>query len=108
MSSRLMFMFCIHDRVANFYDTPVCFVNEATAIRWFAGSIQRIPQMANNPSDYSLYLNGTFDPDTGLMEKAESLTLVVNGLNCIENDQSRVMEDENTPVGDEAPVQSST
>lgn len=109
MSSRLMFVFVIHDRVADYYDTPVCFVNEATAVRWFADSIRRIPAMANNPQDYTLLSMGVFDPDTGLIQGSETLSQVINGLNCVESDQlQRVQENENTSLGDEPSVQPST
>ena len=101
-------LYVIHDNKANHYDTPVPSHNDATIMRWFAQSIDAVPMMRMCPNDFSLYLVGTFDTETGFIDARESLLFVCSGLDCINIIQRENQAHEDTQVGDDSPVQSST
>ena len=100
-------LYVIHDRVANHYDTPVPSHNDGTIMRWFAQSIQNVPMMQMSPADFALYECGSFDTDTGIIDNRDSLLFICTGLDCINNIQEG-LANEDQKVGDDSPVQPST
>ena len=103
-------LYVIHDVKTNVYEPPVAADNDATVIRWFIRCIQSVPQMRDFPEDFRLLCTGHFDPDTGLLNPAQTLTHVCSALDCINDHQSKFKAptDENTQVSDDAPIQSSS
>ena len=98
-------LYVVHDRVANIYDTPVPSHNDGTIMRWFTQSIQNVPMMQTSPQDFALYYVGDVDTATGLIDARDTLLFVCTGLDCINNIQ-RGLEDEDQKVSDDTSVQS--
>lgn len=97
-------LYVVHDRVANHYDTPVPSHNDGTIVRWLAQSVEAIPMMQVSPQDFSLYLVGEFDTETGIITPRDSLLFVATALDCIKIIQ-KGNADEDTQVSDDSPVQ---
>ena len=59
-------LFAIHDQKARAYLAPFTFSKEGQALRLFTDSIQNPEhQFSRHPEDYTLFLLGEFDDETG-------------------------------------------
>lgn len=77
----IMQMYSIKDEL-NGYTTPIPFMSEDIAKRYFWDQYQGNPTINNSPKDFSLWNMGTFDTDSGtfighvdgnkLIERAEN------------------------------------
>ena len=100
-------LYVIHDRVANIYDTPVPSHNDGTIMRWFAQSIQSVPMMQVSPADFALYECGSMDTTTGIIDARDTLLFICTGLDCINNIQEDMLN-EDPQVSNDAPIQPSS
>lgn len=60
-----MRMYAIKDRLDG-YITPIPFVNDEIAIRWFETMAETNTDMKYNLKDFSLWYMGEYDKDTGI------------------------------------------
>lgn len=73
-------MYSIKDRL-NGYATPIPFVNEELAKRYFKDHMIGNPTMTNSPEDFELHKMGEFDTEEGIFFNYDGETLVEKGVN---------------------------
>lgn len=73
-------MYSIKDRL-NGYATPIPFVNEDLAKRYFKDHMIGNPTMSNSPEDFELHKMGEFDTEEGIFFNYDGETLVEKGVN---------------------------
>lgn len=56
-------LYSIHDNIAELFNKPFTEINDGTAKRSFTQSVDKSP----NKNDYTLYLIGIFDDQTGIV-----------------------------------------
>lgn len=64
------YFYSIKDELVGFND-PLLMVNDDVAIRTFIASVNQIDDLKNNAKDYSLYLLGDFDSDSGKISRLQ-------------------------------------
>lgn len=81
-------IFSIYDTAAEIFNQPFTAVNQAVAERMF-GQIVNDPStnFRFHPEDYRLYLVGTFDQHTGVVESREAPGLIVQAIDVLEKPQ---------------------
>lgn len=61
-------VFSVRDVKANGFTPPTVYVNSEVAKRDFDYRLHNDNSMGFSPSDYELYMVGSFDPETGKIE----------------------------------------
>lgn len=61
------YLYCIYDTIGTVYGVPMASLNNGTALRHF----ENTAEFKNNPTDYKLYLIGSFDIVDGTLEQIE-------------------------------------
>lgn len=78
-----MNVYSIRDNTAEYFGAPFIARNQGEAVRSFTGAVNdtRNPDnlMAKHPSEYALYLVGTWDETTGRIIAADAVTFVGSG-----------------------------
>lgn len=70
---------CIYDTKAGFYLQPQCFQSKPQAIREYQGLFEQPDsQFAKFPDDFRIFVVGSFDSETGLME-SKTLESLITG-----------------------------
>lgn len=80
-----MQLFSVLDKLAGVYGLPFCAKNQALAVRDFAHACRDSQSgLHRNPSDYSLWLVGEFDDQTGQVLGQSKLTFVADATQFVE------------------------
>lgn len=71
-------MYAMRDKLSGF-QTPIPFVNQETAERWFRTQCLENPTIKDQPGDFELHLIGEFDSETGKIESMALTEVIAKG-----------------------------
>lgn len=86
----MLYVFSIYDSAAGYYKEPFCCNNKGIALREFADACNN-PQtfLGKHPADYTLFLIGTFNDDTGVFEQMNTHLSLGKAIEFIKPNVSR-------------------
>lgn len=103
-------LYSILDTKLTTYDAPFPSANKETAMRLFKRMLDNIPTMQDNPSDFQLYLVGSYDIESAKISHC-TLQQICSGLDLVKNPtikQTLGNRDETPKVSHDTPIQPSS
>lgn len=83
-------MYAIYDRL-NGYTSPIPFINEELAIRYFKDHMIGNPTIRNTPEDFNLSYMGTFDTESGTyIQDKKTIKIVKKGVDFFGKDNNTI------------------
>ncbi|AXL15175.1 nonstructural protein [Microviridae sp.] len=99
----MKFLYTIYDQAAQTWLTPFTSDTDSAAQREFLTIISDVTVMRNSPSDFDLYVIGTFSQITGTISSKETVQKIVNGLSLVQAHNAR-LQNENAQVSDDSSI----
>jgi len=91
-------LYSLFDRQTEFFGAPICCINDGDALRSFAQTVtDPQSQVHQYMDDYTLYLLGEFDPETGRIDRCDPPQIVASARTVYHNELRRqaALEDDN-------------